>query len=118
MMETLMDLTPLLDLNHSLFLPQIWLIVALGFLLLEMLDTSMVFFLPLSIAAVLMALLNSEAMLILGAGILLTSKWYWAASQWVLLGVIISFGLIYLKHWLRRRHKKIHGDDSGDINEY
>ena len=117
-METLITLNSLLDLNQSLFLPQIWLIIALGFLLLEMLDTSMVFFLPLSLAAVVMSLLNADFMLTLGAGMFLTSKWYWAASQWMLIGVLISFGLIYLKRWLRRRHKTRHSDDSGDINEY
>ena len=109
-----------MDINSWLFLPQIWLIIAIAFLLLEMMDTSMIFFLPLSLAAAMISFLHIELMMRLGSDYLLADSWYGIGSQWMLLGVAFSFGLVYAKKWLRVRQTARHGqnDGSDDINDY
>ena len=96
------------QLTYWLFLPQVWVIVSLIFIGLEVTDGSAIFFLPMSISAALMATLiflvdNSIVPLDY-----LPTTWHWLLACWAIVSVMSSLALS-----TRRKQKK---DD--DINSY
>jgi membrane protein implicated in regulation of membrane protease activity len=96
------------QLTYWLFLPQVWVIIGLIFVGLEVTDGSAIFFLPMGISAALMATLiflvdNSIVPLNY-----LPTTWYWLLACWAIVSVMSSLALS-----TRRKQKK---DD--DINSY
>ena len=96
------------QLTYWLFLPQVWVIIGLIFVGLEVTDGSAIFFLPMGISAALMATLiflvdNSIVPLDY-----LPTTWYWLLACWAIVSVMSSLALS-----TRRKEKK---DD--DINSY
>lgn len=94
--------------------PEIWLILGLICVLLELTDGSTIFFLPLGLGAVLMALwvyLFNEAII---PSFWLSPKWYFTVLIWAVLALIISFCLQTYK----RRHSANRQGEDGDINDY
>jgi len=96
------------QLTYWLFLPQVWVIIGLIFVGLEVTDGSAIFFLPMGISAALMATLiflvdNSIVPLDY-----LPTTWYWLLACWAIVSVMSSLALS-----TRRKQKK---DD--DINSY
>ncbi|MDA9930106.1 hypothetical protein N9E91_02570 [Alphaproteobacteria bacterium] len=102
-----------LFLGYWLFLPQIWVIMAILFLLLELTDGSRVFFLPISLASVVIALL----IFLQNAGVIasgiLPDKWYW------MLAICMVLALMFSLPMTRIRKQKIKDEmDSDDVNNY
>lgn len=96
------------QLTYWLFLLQVWVIIGLIFVGLEVTDGSAIFFLPMGISAALMATLiflvdNSIVPLDY-----LPTTWYWLLACWAIVSVMSSLALS-----TRRKQKK---DD--DINSY
>lgn len=96
--------------------PQVWLIIALVFVLLELTDGSTIFFLPLGLGAGVMSLyvfLVNEAIL---PATLLPATWYFTALLWAAFALTISLALTrYKKQKSRTAPAKDNGDD---INDY
>ncbi len=96
------------------FQPQIWVIIGLAFILLEMTDGSAIFFLPMGIGAEIMALW----IYLFNASILpegwLSSDWYWLLVYWIFISVLIA--LVMSKTRKYRRSKNSPADK--DINNY
>lgn len=96
------------QLTYWLFLPQVWVIIGLIFVGLEVTDGSAIFFLPMGISAALIAtliFLVDNSILPLNY---LPTTWYWLLACWAIVSVMSSLALS-----TRRKQKK---DD--DINSY
>jgi membrane protein implicated in regulation of membrane protease activity len=96
------------QLTYWLFLPQVWVIVSLFFIGLEVTDGSAIFFLPMGISAALIAsliFLVDNSVLPLH---FLPTTWYWLLACWAVVSVMSSLGLATV-----RKQKK-----EGDINNY
>jgi|TARA_B110000305_G_scaffold28294_1_gene26422 membrane protein implicated in regulation of membrane protease activity len=96
------------------FQPQIWVIVGLVFILLEMTDGSAIFFLPMGLSAQIVALwiyLFNESVIPLGW---LPSSWYWLLVYWMILSVLTALLLSRAKKY--RRSEDPLSDE--DINNY
>lgn len=98
-----------LVLNYWLYLPKVWIILALLLLALEMTDGSAFFFLPLSISALCVAAIVFAT----GRGLipfwLTPNAWYWLLAWWIGIAIVVSYVLA-------RRRK---GSASEvDINKY
>jgi len=96
------------QLTYWLFLPQVWVIMSLIFIGLEVTDGSAIFFLPMGISAALIAsliFLVDNSVLPLH---FLPTTWYWLLACWAVVSVMSSLGLATV-----RKQKK-----EGDINNY
>ena len=96
------------QLTYWLFLPQVWVIMSLIFIGLEVTDGSTIFFLPMGISAALIAsliFLVDNSVLPLH---FLPTTWYWLLACWAVVSVMSSLGLATV-----RKQKK-----EGDINNY
>lgn len=96
------------QLTYWLFLPQVWVIVSLFFIGLEVTDGSAIFFLPMGISAALIAsliFLVDNSVLPLH---FLPTTWYWLLACWAVVSVMSSLGLATV-----RKQKK-----EDDINNY
>ena len=96
------------QLTYWLFLPQVWVIVSLIFIGLEVTDGSAIFFLPMGISAALIAsliFLVDNSVLPLH---FLPTTWYWLLACWAVVSVMSSLGLATV-----RKQKK-----EEDINNY
>ena len=89
--------------NYWIYFYQVWLIFAVIFLLLELIDGSLIVFLPMGLAAALMSIF------ILGSSYSLTINWYLLILIWSVISVIISF--LLSKIWKK-------GSSNKDINNY
>ena len=96
------------QLTYWLFLPQVWVIVSLFFIGLEVTDGSAIFFLPMGISAALIASL----IFLVDNSVLpmhfLPTTWYWLLACWAVVSVMSSLGLATV-----RKQKK-----EDDINNY
>lgn len=96
------------QLTYWLFLPQVWVIMSLIFVGLEVTDGSAIFFLPMGISAVLITLL----IFLVANSVLplhfLPTTCYWLLACWAVVSVMSSLGLATV-----RKQKK---DDY--INDY
>jgi len=96
------------QLTYWLFLPQVWVIMSLIFIGLEVTDGSAIFFLPMGISAALIAsliFLVDNSVLPLH---FLPTTWYWLLACWAVASVMTSLGLATV-----RKQKK-----EDDINNY
>ena len=96
------------QLTYWLFLPQVWVIMSLIFIGLEVTDGSAIFFLPMGISAALIAsliFLVDNSVLPLH---FLPTTWYWLLACWAVVSVMSSLGLAAV-----RKQKK-----NDDINDY
>ena len=90
-------------LNEWLFYYQIWLIIGVVFLFLELTDGSLIICLPLGIGAFLLSLF------IFISNNSLINEWYMLLFLWAILSVIISY--LLTKFWKKGLKNK-------DINNY
>jgi len=98
-----------LTITYWLFMYQLWIIIGLGLVALEITDGGAIFFLPMGLAAFCMSgllLLSDYELLPLA---LIPNAWYWLIAIWMFLAVIFSF-LITLRGLSKN------GKD--DINNY
>jgi len=96
-----------------LYVFQIWIIIGVVFIVLEIFDTSTVFFLPLGGAALLVALwlyLVEIQVIPIAA---LPKQWFWLLLIWAVIGFAITLALTYL-----RKSGIIKTRDHRDINHY
>lgn len=103
-----------LTLSYWLFLPQFWIIVGILFVLLELLDGSAIFMLPMGVGAVVVAAL----LYAVDAGWLpievIPDVWYWLLVYWIAAAVLLVMPLRLLNK--RRPRGQASADD--DINTY
>jgi membrane protein implicated in regulation of membrane protease activity len=97
-----------------LYVFQIWIIIGVVMIVLEMMDTSTIFFLPLGLAGLIMALwlylVEIQVMPITS----LPTKWFWLLLIWAVIGFVNTLILAYL-----RKIGVLSGrQSSGDINHY
>ena len=92
-------------LNYWLYLYQVWLIIAVIFLLLELTDGSLIVFLPTGIGAALMSLF-----------VYIWTYFSPSLFQWYLLILIWSFISVLMSIILSKLWKK--GSQNKDINDY
>ena len=97
-------------LNYWLYLYQVWLIIAVIFLLLELTDGSLIVFLPTGIGAALMSLLVYIWTYFNGLSLDYNGiQWYLLILIWAFISVLMS--IILSKLWKK-------GSQNTDINDY
>jgi len=103
-----------LTLSYWLYLPQFWVIVGIMFILLELLDGSAIFMLPMALGALVVAALLfavDRGMLPFG---LIPDSWYWLLVYWITAAVFLVVPLRLLNK--RRSRGQTAAED--DINTY
>ena len=94
-----------------IFVFQAWIIVGIAFLILELLDGSAIFFLPLGLSSFVTSSYVFALKNMFLPSILFFDKWYEILLLWALLGLLISFLLV--KFW-----KKGSSITDDDVNNY
>ncbi len=103
-----------LTVSYWLYLPQFWVIIGILFILLELLDGSAIFMLPMGVGALLVAALLygvDHGMLPFE---LIPDVWYWLLVYWI----IAAVGLVIPLRLLNRRRPKGQSSVDDDINSY
>ena len=103
-----------LQLTYWAFQPQVWVIVGIVFLLLEIIDGSAIFFLPLGISAQLMASLIYLVNASIVPHTLIPASWYWLLVYWISFAVLVTLLIIKIRKY--KRTKALGGGD--DVNNY
>lgn len=96
-----------------LYVFQIWIIIGVVFIVLEIFDTSTVFFLPLGGSALLVALWLYLVEIQVIPITTLLKQWFWLLLIWAVIGFAITLALTYL-----RKSGIIKTRDHRDINHY
>jgi len=97
-----------------LYVFQIWIIIGVVMIVLEMMDTSTIFFLPLGLAELIMALWLYLVEIQVVPITSLPIKWFWLLLIWAAIGFVNTLILAYL-----RKIGVLSGrQSSGDINHY
>ncbi len=99
-----------LQMTIWLLKPQVWIIIGLAFIILEVMDNSTIFFLPMGIGAEIIALW----IYLFNAKTLPLSGWYWILSYWIIISVLIAFIMSKMKK--HKKSKNALRDE--DINNY
>jgi membrane-bound ClpP family serine protease len=103
-----------LQLTYWAFQPQVWVIIGIAFILLEITDGSAIFFLPLGISAELMAILIYLVNTSIVPHTLIPAAWYWLLVYWICFAVFVTFIMIKV-----RKHKGTKAAAGGDdVNDY
>jgi len=94
--------------------PQLWIIIGMVFILLEMMDGSVVFFLPVGVSALIMALW----IYLSKVGVLpyswLPEEWYWLLPYWISISLLTTLLIsTRLKHKIAKD-----ASSKNDINNY
>ena len=92
-----------------------WVIIAIIAVLLELTDGSRVFFLPIGLAALVVAAHLQLVFTNIVSSSLLPEAWYWLAMEWMIVAAAISVLLVVF------RTQMMPGDaasDDEDINRY
>ncbi len=89
---------------------QVWIIIGIIFVLLELTDGSAIFFLPLGIGSFFESLYIYIADIQLISPFLIIDKWYFLIVMWAVLSLITS--LLISTFWKRNT------EDNKDINQY
>ena len=100
--------------SYWLYLPQLWVIFGILFVILELADGSAIFLLPMGAGSFLIAALlyaGNHEMIPVG---LIPDVWYWLLVYWI----TASVGLVFPIRLLNRRNKKGHSSLDDDINNY
>lgn len=103
-----------LTLSYWLYQPQFWVIVAILFILLELLDGSAIFMLPMAIGALVVAALLFAVDRGMVPFELIPDAWYWLLVYWITAAVFLVVPLRLLNK--RRSRSQMDADD--DINTY
>ena len=98
-----------------MYVPLVWVIIAIIAVLLELTDGSRVFFLPIGLAALVVAAHLQLVFTNIVSSSLLPEAWYWLAMEWMFIAAVVSVLLVvYRKHLMPPRAD----DDGVDINSY
>lgn len=103
------------SLSYWLYLPQTWIILGILFILLELTDGSRIFFLPIGLAALLLAVQVHLAVNGMIAPDLIPMAWYWMLMEWAVAAFLISLALVTFRRFIPAKQG---GDEDGDINTY
>ena len=98
-----------------MYVPLVWVIIAIIAVLLELTDGSRVFFLPIGLAALDVAAHLQLVFSNIVSSSLLPEAWYWLAMEWMIVSAAISVLLVVF------RTQMMPGDaasDDEDINRY
>jgi hypothetical protein len=98
-----------------MYVPLVWVIIAIMAVLLELTDGSRVFFLPIGLAALVVAAHLQLVFTNIVSSSLLPEAWYWLAMEWMIVAAAISVLLVVF------RTQMMPGDaasDDEDINRY
>jgi hypothetical protein len=98
-----------------MYVPLVWVIIAIIAVLLELTDGSRVFFLPIGLAALVVAAHLQLVFTNIVSSSLLPEAWYWIAMEWMIVAAAISVLLVVF------RTQMMPGDaasDDEDINRY
>ena len=98
-----------------MYVPLVWVIIAIIAVLLELTDGSRVFFLPIGLAALVVAAHLQLVFTNIVSSSLLPEAWYWLAMEWMIVAAAISVLLVVF------RTQMTPGDaasDDEDINRY
>ena len=99
-------------LDYWLFIPQLWVIIGIIFILLELADGSRIFFLPIGLAGLVLA---GQVHLTITNRIgpeWMPTGWHWMLMEWMIVALVISVGLVSF----RRLRPKPANDEEDDIN--
>ena len=98
-----------------MYVPLVWVIITIIAVLLELTDGSRVFFLPIGLAALVVAAHLQLVFTNIVSSSLLPEAWYWLAMEWMIVSAAISVLLVVF------RTQMMPGDaasDDEDINRY
>ena len=98
-----------------MYVPLVWVIIAIIAVLLELTDGSRVFFLPIGLAALVVAAHLQLVFTNIVSSSLLPEAWYWLAMEWMIVAAAISVLLVVF------RTQMMPGDAASydeDINRY
>ena len=98
-----------------MYVPLVWVIIAIIAVLLELTDGSRVFFLPIGLAALVVAAHLQLVFTNIISSSLLPEAWYWLAMEWMIVAAAILVLLVVF------RTQMMPGDaasDDEDINRY
>ena len=98
-----------------IYVPLVWVIIGIIAILLELTDGSRVFFLPIGLAAMVVAAHLQLVFTNIVSSSLLPEAWYWLAMEWMIVAAAISVLLVVF------RTQMMPGDaasDDEDINRY
>lgn len=98
-----------------MYVPLVWVIIAIIAVLLELTDGSRVFFLPIGLAALVVAAHLQLVFTNIVSSSLLPEAWYWLGMEWMIVAAAISVLLVVF------RTQMMPGDaasDDEDINRY
>lgn len=102
------------DLTILVYQPQLWLIAGILLILMELYDGTQIFFLPMGLGSLVMALwvylFNDGAL----PHTWLSPNWYFVFFHWAVVAMALG---IALAGWRRSRRQKTPPQDS-DVNEY
>ena len=99
----------IIQLSYWFYFAQFWVAIGLLLVILEVIDGSAIFFLPLGLAGLILGLIIYLVEIALIPTTLVPDKWYWIIVYWVSLSVVIAFIISLLRH--KRKQ-------NGDINKY
>ena len=103
-----------LQLTYWIFQPQVWVILGIIFIVLEITDGSAIFFLPMGISAEMIALLVYSVNESILPHTLIPAAWYWLLVYWIFFAVLVTLSIIQFRNY---KGKKA-GSESNDVNNY
>ena len=89
---------------------QTWVMLGIAFILLELIDGSNIFFLPLGIGSLLVSIFLYLSLNDLVTELLILDSWYEVLVLWVVLSLLVS--IFIAKFWKKK------SDPHNDINNY
>ena len=98
-----------------IYVPLVWVIIGIIAILLELTDGSRVFFLPIGLAAMVVAAHLQLVFTNFVSPALLPDSWYWLAMEWMIVAAAISVMLVMLRKQMMPSHAT---SDDEDINSY
>ena len=103
-----------LNLTYWIFQPQVWVILGIIFILLEITDGSAIFVLPMGISAEIIALLVYSVNESIVPYSLIPAAWYWLLVYWISFAVLATLSIIKFRNYKAKKA----GSGSGDVNDY
>ena len=98
-----------------MYVPLVWVIIAIIAVLLELTDGSRVFFLPIGLAALVVAAHLQLVFTNIVSSSLLPEAWYWLAMEWIIVAAAISVLLVVFRTQMMPSDA---ASDDEDINRY
>lgn len=103
-----------MHLKYWIFQLQVWVILGIIFILLEITDGSAIFFLPMGISAEIIALLVYAVNASIVPYSLIPAAWYWLLVYWIFFAVLVTISILKFRKYKAKKA----GSGSDDVNDY